>query len=85
MRALVLLLLLVGCAQPVPVARKFPSVPDIMKTKCVQLNQLPEETKLSDVAKNISSNYALYHECSLKVESWVEWYDEQKKIFDEVK
>ena len=56
-----------------------------MKTKCVQLNQLPEETKLSEVAKNVTSNYALYHECSLKVESWVEWYDEQKKIFDEVK
>jgi len=69
----------------VTISWMFPSVPDIMKTKCVQLNQLPEDTKLSDVARNVSSNYALYHECSLKVESWVEWYDEQKKIFESVK
>ena len=35
--------------------------------------------------KVIVHNYSLYHECATKVEGWQEWYEAQKKIFNEVK
>ena len=29
-----------------------------------------------------SENYTLYHECSLKNTSWIDWYQKQKKVFE---
>ena len=85
MKYLLILLLLVGCADVVPVAMKFPGVPEEMMNKCPPLTKLQEGAKLSDVAKNVTHNYSLYHECSVKADMWQEWYSSQKKIFEEVK
>ena len=83
---LTLALLITGCSVTVPVKRKFPDVPPELKEKCVELNQLPEETqKLSEVLTSVTKNYSEYHLCKNKVDMWIEWYDTQKKIFDEVK
>ena len=82
---IIVLLLLTGCSTTVPVSRKFPTAPDVLMEKCVQLELLQPDAKLSDVAKNVTHNYSLYHECAIKNEFWQEWYAEQKKIFDEVK
>lgn len=85
MKYLLPLILLCGCSTTVPVKAKFPDAPEALMEKCLPLAKLPEDAKLSDVAKNISYNYSLYHECAIKNEAWQEWYSSQKKIFDEVK
>ena len=77
--------LLSGCLTTVPVARHFPDVPMELKTACPDLKQTDETTKLSEVIKVVSDNYVQYHDCQVKVDAWLEWYNTQKKIFEEVK
>jgi len=84
MRYLLLTLLLVGCTS-VPVKQKFPEVPNVMREKCPQLKSIDDSAKLSDIAKTITENYTTYHECSIKNDAWIEWYDTQKKIYESVK
>ena len=75
-------LLLTACVA-VPVERKFPTVPDVLTQQCAQLEEVPVgTTKLSDILIVVTNNYALYHECQLKVETWNEWYNAQKKIYE---
>ena len=81
---LVLLLILGGCTS-VPVERTFPAVPDELKAACPDLQKLKPEAKMSDVLGIVTQNYTTYHECRIRNEAWVEWYDSQRKIFDEVK
>jgi hypothetical protein len=89
MKILALLLLitvsLVGCSTTVPVKTKFPEAPQHLMNKCPQLQKLNDEPKLSEVAKTVSANYTTYHECALKNETWIEWYNNQKNIFESVK
>ena len=77
-----LVLLLTACVA-VPVERKFPTVPEVLTQQCGQLEEVPVgTTKLSDILIVVTNNYALYHECQLKVETWNEWYNTQKKIYE---
>ena len=86
MKELLILLLLAGCSTTVPVARKFPEVPDILMISCPPLTQIKEETtKLSEVIGVVTDNYFEYHKCSDKNDLWMEWYKTQKDIFDSVK
>lgn len=78
-------LLLSGCFKTVPVKRNFPAVPAELQQPCTDLDKTPDSTQLSDVVKTVTKNYALYHECRTRNEAWREWYDAQKKIFEEVK
>ena len=83
--ALLLTLLLAGCVS-VPVERKFPSAPGELQAPCGNLQTIdPATTKLSAVVEIVVTNYAQYRECQIKTESWVEWYNRQKEIFDSVK
>ena len=75
---------LVGCTT-VPVARKFPEAPQTLMEKCPELKKLAEDAKLSDVARTVVENYTQYQHCTNKSDAWVEWYNSQKKIFEEVK
>jgi len=80
-----LVLLFSGCAtQPVPVVSRFPEANKYILEKCAPLTKLEDGAKLSDVAKTVSQNYSLYHECSAKTDSWIEWYQNQKKIYEKV-
>jgi hypothetical protein len=88
MKTLIILstLFLTGCmTTPVPVKMKFPSAPESFFEPCSELKILDKNAKLSDVAKVVVENYTLYHECSVKSESWMEWYKSQKKIFEDIK
>lgn len=78
-----LALLLAGCATPV--ARKFPALPESLATPCATLADVPATDKLSVVLTVVTQNYSQYQECSIKVETFLEWYSTQKKIFDSVK
>jgi hypothetical protein len=83
--AIVILLTLTGCLNT-PVARHFPEVPADLKTACPGLEQVdPATTKLSEVITVVTDNYTQYHECRVKVDSWIEWYNTQRAIFDSVK
>lgn len=79
------ILLLAGCATPTPVARKFPDVPARLLEKCPNLQKLNDDAKLSDVAKTVTNNYTTYYECAVKGDAWIEWYQVQRHIFEEVK
>jgi hypothetical protein len=81
---LITLLLLTGCTT-VPVAPKFPQVPNQLMEKCPQLEKLNDDTKLSDIAKSVTQNYTMYHECSIKLDAWIEWYGTQKQLYESIK
>lgn len=82
---LLTLLLLAGCATPVPVAMKFPAVPDQLLITCAELEKIPPtEEQLSELAKVVVKNYGHHHECRAKVEAWIDWYKQQKQIHDSV-
>lgn len=84
--ALLLTILLSGCSTLVPTRPSWPDVPKEITAGCPELKKLSEETdKLSDVVSNVSENYSTYYECRVKQEAWIEWYNRQKKIFEEVK
>ena len=78
-----LTLLLTACA--VPVDRKFPTVPVELQQACPDLKLINPTTKLSDVVEIVTSNYGQYKECQVKVDSWIDWYNKQKQIFESVK
>jgi hypothetical protein len=78
------LLVLTGCTS-VPIAPKFPEVPERILQKCPQLEKLNEESKLSDIAKTVTNNYTTYYECAVKHDAFIEWYQVQKKIYESVK
>ena len=88
MKRLLILLVavaLVGCSA-VPVVRHFPEVPDELKNPCPSLKEIDVTTnKLSEVINVVTDNYSQYHECRIKVDSWIDWYNTQKEIFDSVK
>jgi hypothetical protein len=81
---LVMVLLLAGCGTA-PVKRNFPELPTSLTTTCESIEMIPETKKLSVVLTVVAKNYAQYQECSIKVDTWLMWYEEQKKIFDSVK
>lgn len=77
---------LTGCLTTVPVKPKFPEPIESLMKACPDLKVVPEGTeKLSATIAIISENYGQYHECRAKVDSWVEWYNDQKKIYEEIK
>lgn len=83
--ALLIAVTLAGCSTTVPVTRKFPEAPSVLVEKCPELKKLAQDAKLSDVARTVVENYTQYQHCSNKSDAWVEWYNSQKKIFEEVK
>jgi hypothetical protein len=78
------IILLTGCLVT-PVKRNFPEVPKELMEACPDLKQTQPTEKLSEVLKVVTQNYGQYHECRLKVDTWVEWYKTQKEIFESVK
>ena len=80
------ILLLAACSTTVPVKRTFPDVPTELLAECPDLKLVPEgTTELSKTLSVVVENYGQYKECQIKVDLWTEWYNKQKKIFEEVK
>ena len=80
-----LALALSACAS-VPVERKFPKVPEELMVGCPDLQTIPEgTTQLSVVVEAVTTNYGQYQMCQAKNATWIDWYNEQKKIFESVK
>jgi hypothetical protein len=79
------MIVLSGCSTTVPVTVKFPEVPSELMTTCPDLKQTPPTSKLSDVLQVVTDNYSQYYECRVKLDSWIEWYKTQNKLFEEIK
>jgi len=80
----IILLSLTGCGTVVPVAAKFPDVPEQLMTICPPLVRLEgENITLSNLTRTVVANYTTYYECAVKNDSWAEWYQMQKQIFEE--
>jgi hypothetical protein len=80
-------LFLAGClATPAPIVVKFPDANKELMQSCPDLKTVDgSTTKLTEVLDVVIDNYGEYYNCKSKVEDWIFWYNEQKKIFDKVK
>lgn len=84
--ACALTLCLIGCSTVVPVKPKFPDAVKDLTEQCKQLQKIQgDSVAITDMLKVIVGNYAMYYECSAKVDGWNEWYTEQKKIYEGIK
>ena len=78
--------LLMGCSTTVPVTPQFPEAPAALKEKCENLKKIEgDKVAITEMLKVVVHNYALYYECSARVEGWQEWYETQKKIYESMK
>ena len=69
----------------VPVTMKFPEAPEVLMEKCTPLKTIEgEKISIIDITKSVTSNYTLYYECSVKQEHWIEWYNSQKRIYEDL-
>lgn len=82
---IILVLMLSACTTAVPITAKFPDVPTQLTEKCPQLKIIEGDTiTLSNLTKTVVTNYTTYYECATKLDSWIEWYNVQKNIFENV-
>lgn len=82
-----LCVILTGCGsmtQYLPTWRKFPEQKDkTLLESCPNLKQIEsDQVSVTQLLKAVVDNYALYHECSLKNDNWITWYNENKKKWD---
>jgi hypothetical protein len=63
---------------------KFPSIPEELNVQCPPLNKIPDDAKLSDISKTVTQNYKQYKDCSANNSGLIEWFNKQKKIFEEL-
>jgi len=81
---IVLMFLITSCSTTVPVTVKFPPIPEELNVQCPPLNKIPADAKLSDISKTITENYKQYKDCSANNSGLIEWFNKQKKIFEEL-
>ncbi len=81
---LLITVLLTGCLGTAPIVPKFPDPPgkDAM-VRCPDLKKLKEEPVLSEIAKTVNGNYGEYYTCAVRNDVWIEWYQIQKKIYED--
>jgi hypothetical protein len=84
--AIFLVALITGCTT-VPVTVKFPEAPESLKEPAGKLTLLDTRKKiqLSDIIENANENAGKYYELREKYNAWIEWYNSQKKIFENIK
>jgi len=80
-------LFLIGCEEDgIAVKPVWPDLPQDLKVACPDLKQIdPNTAKLSQVIDVVVDNYSEYHECQVKVDAWLDWYEKQKKIYEDIK
>ena len=78
-----LLASLVGCATKVaPVNLKWPDAPPELMEASEELTPLnPDQTKLSDLIDNANTNYSKYYLLKDRFDSWQQWYNSHKQIY----
>jgi hypothetical protein len=85
---LVFAALIAGCSTSTPVKRNFPDAVPTLQEKCPGLSTVESTgnaVSITDMLKTVVKNYGAYYECANKVDGWNEWYNTQRKIFENVK
>lgn len=78
-----LIILMSGCSTTKTVDTKFPDVPHQLLENCPKLKTVDiRDPSIITLSKTVLENYTNYHECSNKIDSWIEWYNKQKTIID---
>ena len=81
---IVLAFLITACSTAVPLTQNFPQAPDMLMEKCPELKTIVgEKVTIIEFTKTVSENYTLYHQCAGRTDAWIDWYQQQKKIWDE--
>ena len=76
--------LLAACSTAVPLTQSFPAVPVMLMEKCPELKTIPgEKVTIVEFTKTVSENYTTYYQCAGRTDAWIDWYNQQKKIWDE--
>jgi hypothetical protein len=82
---IVLAFLITGCSTAVPLTASFPDAPSMLMEKCPSLKTIPgEKVTIIEFTKTVSENYTTYYQCAGRTEAWIDWYNQQKKIWEEV-
>ena len=77
--------LLAACSTAVPLTQRFPDAPDMLKDKCPELKIIQgEKVSIVDFTKTVSENYTTYYQCAGKNDAWIDWYNQQKKIWEQL-
>jgi ABC-type Fe3+-hydroxamate transport system substrate-binding protein len=83
---IVLAFLITACSTAVPVTQNFPTAPEMLIEKCPELKTIQgEKVSIVDFTRVVSENYTTYYQCAGRTEAWIDWYKQQKKIWDDVK
>lgn len=86
MRTILLCLvsLLAACSTAVPLTRDFPEAPVMLKEKCPSLKTIEgDRVSIVDFTKTVSENYTTYYQCAGRTDAWIDWYNKQKKIWED--
>ena len=76
--------LLAACSTAVPLTQRFPDAPAMLKEKCPELKIIVgEKVTIVDFTRTVSENYTTYYQCAGRTDAWIDWYNQQKKIWDE--
>lgn len=76
--------LLAACSTAVPLTQRFPDVPVMLMERCPELKTIPgEKVTIVEFTKTVSENYSTYYQCAGRTDAWIDWYDQQKKIWEE--
>jgi len=77
--------LITACSTAVPVTQSFPQAPAMLKEKCPELKTIQgEKVTIIDFTKTVSENYTTYYQCAGRTDAWIDWYNQQKKIWEEM-
>ena len=83
---IVLAFLITACSTAVPLTQNFPDAPDMLKEKCPELKTIQgEKVSIVDFTKTVSENYTTYYQCAGRTDAWIDWYNQQKKIWEDMK
>ena len=77
-------ILLTACSTAVPLTQSFPAAPDMLMEKCPPLKIIEgEKISIVDFTRTVSENYMTYYQCAGRAEAWIDWYTQQKKIWEQ--
>ena len=77
--------LLAACSTAVPLTPGFPDAPGMLMEKCPELKTIAgEKTTIVEFTKTVSDNYTTYYQCAGRTDAWIDWYNQQKKIWEQL-
>jgi hypothetical protein len=77
--------LLASCSTAVPLTQSFPQAPAMLMEKCPELKIIVgEKVTIVDFTKTVSENYTTYYQCAGRTDAWIDWYNQQKKIWEQL-